>query len=270
MSAVFDLKSRLNEMGLRPKKSFGQNFLVSGHVVGKIIEEVAAHDFRDLIEIGPGLGALTEPLLARSLKPELIELDADLVEYWRRRGLQVRDADALKLDWNALGLHAPALLVSNLPFQISTHLVVDRCFGPDELRWMVLMFQKEVAQRLTAEPDSKAYGLLSVMAQLHFNIRRVADAAPGDFFPPPKVASRVLAFERLPPPGLGPRFLRFVKQGFAFRRKFLLKNLKGVVDKPSLARLPETFERLGISPKARAEQLSPARFVELYRALYEH
>lgn len=269
MSEVFDLKARLEEMGIKPKKSFGQNFLVAPHVISKIIDEVARHPFKDLVEIGPGLGALTERLLEREFRPRLIELDPELVEHWRGRGLDVEDADAIKLDWNALPLRAPSLLVSNLPYQISTHLVIDRCFGPGELQWMVLMFQKEVAQRLTAEPKTKDYGLLSVMAQLHFRMARVTDAGPGDFFPPPRVASRVLFFERLPDPGLGPRFLKFLKHAFAFRRKFLLKNLKGVVDKPVLARLPEIFDTVGISQKARAEELSPAQFVELFRALHE-
>lgn len=267
MSGVFDLKTRMAEMGIVPKKAFGQNFLVSPQVIGKIVAAVAAREFADLIEVGPGLGALTEPLLARQLQPRLIELDRDVVEYWRGRGLQVYDQDALKLDWQALMLKSPALLVSNLPYQISTHLVVDRCLGPESLRYMVLMFQKEVAQRLMAQPRTKDYGFLSVMVQLHFNLTRVCDAAPGDFFPRPKVASRVLAFERKPGVQLGMPFLRFVKAAFLFRRKFLLKNLGSVVDKQHM---PEVFAELQLSSKARAEELTPAQFVELFQRLYEH
>jgi 16S rRNA (adenine1518-N6/adenine1519-N6)-dimethyltransferase len=162
------------------------------------------------------------------------------------------------------------LLVSNLPYQISTHLVVDRCFGPAELKWMVLMFQKEVAQRLMAEPRTKEYGLLSVMVQLHFKMSKVADAAPQDFFPAPKVASRVLAFERMEAQGLGMPFFKFTKAAFAFRRKFLLKNLKGVVDKAKQARMAPILEEMGHSLKARAEELTPPDFAELFRKLYEH
>ncbi len=264
MSATFDLKARLQEMRITPKKAFGQNFLVNPHVIKKIIEAVRVHEFKDLIEIGPGLGALTEPLLTAGLCPRLIELDSDLVEHWRGRELEVIDADALKLDWESLKLREPSLLVSNLPYQISTSLVIDRCFGPRPLKHMILMFQKEVAQRLMAEPRSKEYGLLSVMAQLHFSMRRVADASPGDFFPPPKIASRVLYFERRPGASMGKSFLTFLKAGFAFRRKFLLKNLKTVVDKSKLERMPAVFAGLGISEKARAEELSPAQFVDLY------
>jgi 16S rRNA (adenine1518-N6/adenine1519-N6)-dimethyltransferase len=243
--------------------------LISELVIGKIVQAVRERRFLDLVEIGPGLGALTEPLLASGFKPLRVELDPDLVEYWRARGLEVRDDDALKVNWAALPLRHPSLLVSNLPYQISTSLVVDRCFGPRSLQYMILMFQKEVAQRLTAEPSTKEYGLLSVMAQLHFKMAKVADAAPRDFFPPPKVASRVLAFERLPDVELGERFLKFLKAAFAFRRKLLLKNLKGLLNKDGQERLPAVFEELGLSARVRAEELEPAQFVELFRRMYK-
>ncbi len=270
MSEVFDLKARLTEMRIQPKKAFGQNFLVSPQVINKIIEAVLRRPHTDLIEIGPGLGALTERLLEKNLKPRLIELDRDLVEHWRARGLDVLDHDALKLNWDDLQLKPDSLLVSNLPYQISTHLVVDRCFGPQNLQHMVLMFQKEVAQRLTAQPRTKEYGLLSVMAQTYFKVEKVADASPKDFYPPPKIASRVLGFERKNEArDLSPRFLSLLKAGFAFRRKFLLKNLKGVVDKPTLELLPEIWAQLKLKPQARAEELKPEQWVTLYRALYD-
>ncbi|MGE0525803.1 MAG: 16S rRNA (adenine(1518)-N(6)/adenine(1519)-N(6))-dimethyltransferase RsmA [Bdellovibrionales bacterium] len=271
MSLTGDLKARLAEIGIEPKKALGQNFLISRQVIQKIIAAVRSHEgeFKDLIEVGPGVGALTEPLLEAGLdvRLRLIELDRDLIAYWRARGLAVIDADALKLDWETLNLSAPALLVSNLPYQISTHLVVERCLGPERLRWMILMFQKEVAQRLTARPRTKDYGLLSVMAQLHWRMYKIADAAPGDFFPPPKVASRVLAFERISAEGLGTPFLKFLKAAFALRRKFLLKNVKGVVDKAKHDRIPRLLEELGHSDKARAEELSPGDFARLFGQL---
>src|SRR5690606_25942729 len=131
--------------------------------------------------------ALTEPLLNSSLQPRVIEFDSDFVKYWSTRGIDVIDGDALKVNWNDLGLRENSLFVSNLPYQISTNIVIDRCLGPAQVRWMVLMFQKEVAQRLTASPRTKEYGMLSVMAQLHFKMRKVAEAAPRDFYPAPKV-----------------------------------------------------------------------------------
>ena len=264
----FSLKERLAELGIEPKKEFGQNFLVSPHVIGKIIAAVKAEAAPQLLEIGPGVGALTEHLLEAG-NPLLIELDQPLIEYWQKRGFEVIAADALKLDWEKLDVKAGTLLVSNLPYQISSSLVMDRCFGPATIPLMILMFQKEVAERLMAKPHTKAYGLLSVMAQLHFKMSKVADAAPGDFFPPPKIASRVLRFERKIDPELGPKFLRFVKSAFAFRRKFLLKNLKSLVDKEQLLRMPEIFAELGLKPSARAEELAPDDFVRLYKKVYE-
>ena len=124
---------------------------------------------------------------------------------------------------------------------------------------------------LMATPSTKDYGLLSVMAQLHFRMKKVVDAAPKDFFPAPKVASRVLAFERSTPKvELGLPFLKFVKAAFAFRRKFLLKNLKGVVDKSKHGRLIEALQTLGHSEKVRAEELTPTEFAQLFEKIYEH
>lgn len=264
------IRERLSKMGISPRKELGQNFLVSPQVIGKIVEAVGRHPFTELVEIGPGVGAITEPMLERGWRPRLIEIDDDLAAYWSGRGFEVTHHDALKVDWRALGGREDTLLVSNLPYQISTHLVIDRCFGPESIRWMVLMFQKEVAQRLMAATRTKEYGQLSVMAQLHFKMKKVVDAAPGDFFPAPKIASRVLHFERLPVSGLGEPFHKFVKHAFAFRRKFMLKNLKGVVDKSVLARLPAIFAEQGLSEKARAEELTPSQFEKLFRALHEH
>ena len=255
---IFDLKARLAKMGLEPKKAFGQNFLVNAQVIAKIIGAVQQHKFTDLIEVGPGLGALTEPMIVAGLRPRLIEFDRDLVKYWQDK-LDVISADALKVNWNELGLRPDSLLVSNLPYQISTNIVIERCLGPDTIRWMILMFQKEVAQRLTALPRTKEYGMLSVLAQLHFKMRKVSEASPRDFFPAPKVASRVLHFERRDGVDeLGLPFLKFVKRAFALRRKFLLKNLAGSVDKA-------TLRQLGLSEKVRAEELKPEQFVQLFK-----
>ena len=258
-----EIKDRLQAMGLEPKKAFGQNFLINQQVIAKIVAAVKQHKFTDLIEVGPGLGALTEPLLKAGMRPTLIEFDPDLVGYWEKQATnKVVFGDALKVDWGALGLRPDSLLVSNLPYQISTGIVIERCLAPEEIRWMVLMFQKEVAQRLTALPRSKEYGMLSVIAQLHFKMRKVSEAAPRDFFPAPKVASRVLHFERKDVQDLGLPFLKFVKRAFALRRKFLLKNLTGSVDKALL-------KRAGLKETVRAEEMKPEQFVELYRLVQE-
>lgn len=257
---ISDLKERMAEMEIRAKRTLGQNFLVSEQVIARIIEVAKRAEPAFVVEIGPGLGALTDGLA--DLHPLLIELDRDLAVYWRDRGFQVIEDDALKIQWERLPLPPKTWLVSNLPYQISTHLVVDRCFGPSHLSGMVLMFQKEVAQRLTATVRTSAYGLLSVMAQNFWRMTKVADVSPRDFHPAPKIASRVLKFERLPEVKLDSGFLTFVKVAFAHRRKYLVKNLGALgaakVDWGLL------LEEAGLGPRARAEEVSPAQFASLY------
>jgi 16S rRNA (adenine1518-N6/adenine1519-N6)-dimethyltransferase len=255
-----ELKARLAEIQVHAKKAFGQNFLINEMVVGKIVAAVQAAKPAFLVEVGPGVGAITEPLA--SFKPLLIELDRDLVEFWRKREFQVVDNDALKVNWNDLKLPDKTWLVSNLPYNISTTLFVDRCFGPPQLAGMVLMFQKEVAQRLTASPRTSEYGMLSVLAQTYWKAAKVADAAPRDFFPAPKIASRVLRFQRVEGDVPDPRFLSFMKAAFSHRRKFLLKNLGQLGDKLDWG---AALEEMAISAKARAEELTPQQFADLYR-----
>ena len=257
-----DLKARMQELEIRSKRSLGQNFLVSDFVIDKIIAAAHVSEPNKLIEIGPGLGALTEKLA--DLKPLLIELDSDLAAFWRERGFEVIEADALKIDWNELPLIENTWLVSNLPYQISTHLVIDRCFGPSHLHGMILMFQKEVAQRLTSLVRTPNYGLLSVMAQNYWKISKVADAAPKDFFPPPKIASRVLKFVRKPSEDLDDGFLKFLKAAFSHRRKFMLKNLKQLGHK-KVTPMEQHLESMDIGLKVRAEEVTPEQFAELYR-----
>jgi len=270
MRIVAPIKARLEEMGISPQKKFGQNFLINQGVIAKILAALPA-EVGELIEIGPGLGALTEPLVTKGFTPRLIELDPALVEYWRAREFNVIAEDALQVDWEALNLKSKSVLISNLPYEIATHLVVDRCFGPTELTTMILMMQKEVAARLQARPSTKEYGFISVMAQQHFEIRKVADASPGDFFPAPKVAGRVLRFDRRANNAnlkASREFLRFVKQAFHLRRKFLVNNLRGLLSPAQLEKLPAQLEVLGFTAKVRAEELSPAQFASLWNSVY--
>lgn len=261
-------KAKAEELGISPKRSLGQNFLVSEAVVTKIVDAVMAFKPRQIIEVGPGLGALTEAFLQTKTPLQLIELDRQFAEFWRRRQVGVNEHDALKVDWESLSLPENTVLASNLPYQISTHLVVDRCFGPKQISAMVLMFQKEVAQRFLARPRSKAYGMLSVMAQSFWHIERLLEAGPRDFWPAPKIASQVLVMRRKTSDleSLAVPYLSFLKQAFAQRRKFLLKNISGF--KPHIGeRLPAIFAELKLSVKVRAEELSVEDLERLFRAL---
>jgi 16S rRNA (adenine1518-N6/adenine1519-N6)-dimethyltransferase len=263
-SVYQNLQDRLAMLGLSPKKSLGQNFLIEETVIARILKSVEQSSARTTIEIGPGCGALTEGLLLQNKSLKVIELDTILSKYWESRGLSVITDDALRVDWSQLVTEGETCcLVSNLPYQISSSLVIDRALGPEGVREMVLMFQKEVAERILAKPRTEDYGLLSVIAQTFFSMQRVVDASPQCFFPKPNVASRVLSFVRKESPTIGKerQFLSFVKQAFAQRRKLLVKNLNGYRSTVDWA---ELLTKHDLNPKVRAEQLSPEQFVRLF------
>lgn len=136
---------RLRELGAEPKRSLGQNFLVAEHVIEKILNAVKLTPSSALIEVGPGLGALTEGLAELGRPMKVVELDSRFAAVWRSRGLEVIEEDALALEWKTLNLASDTLLVSNLPYQISSSLVIERSIDPAGVAKMILMFQKEVA-----------------------------------------------------------------------------------------------------------------------------
>lgn len=265
------LHAVLEATGHAAKRSLGQNFLVSDAIIRKILQ--AAFDSRPatVIEVGPGPGALTEGLRQLGVPMTLIELDRGLAEYWRSQGMTVVEADALQMDWSPLIAEGRTVLVSNLPYQISSSLVIERSITtkPDVVA-MVLMFQKEVAQRLRALPSTEHYGMLSVVAQNFWKMETVCDAGPADFQPPPRVASRVLKFERLDSAPADPAaFLSFCKAAFAQRRKLLRSNLSQWLrqKKSDEQALLAKLVAFGLKETARAEELSPARFRELHEHL---
>lgn len=259
-----DLLARMEEMGVSPKRSLGQNFLVSENVIEKIIEAVRKQKPTHLLEIGPGLGSLTEHLKQLELKElMLIELDEKFAKHWSDQGIKVIEQDALQVDWfNFTHLQEGTVLVSNLPYQISASLVMDLSSLERPLfRSMILMFQKEVAERIMAKPETKDFGTLSVVAQNRWSIKKVVDAAPACFHPRPKVASRVLQFD-CNEEGFGSRrFLKFVKAAFQNRRKLLIKSLKGI---DSGFDWTKSLESLKKKPTVRAEELTSMEWRKLY------
>lgn len=266
------LMQRMQELGVEAKKAFGQNFLISDFVIEKIIFQVNDFNRQQWVEIGPGLGALTEDLIPMVKDLRLIELDAPIIEYWKGRGLNVTAEDALRAPWKTWGPFNEKIgLVSNLPYEISTRLVIELCITEHPFDRMVLMFQKEVAERLTSKNRQSSYGLLSVMAQLHWKMQKVADARPGDFFPAPKVASRVLSFEKredAPKPEDSVRLLGLLKGVFTQRRKILKKTIGLGWPQPiSDEQKDQIWEKLKIKKDARAEELTPEQWVALYQLL---
>jgi len=271
---VKSVRERLNifmeALPIEAKKSLGQNFLVSDHVVEKILDAARNLKPASMIEIGPGPGALTDQLRNWGLPFQVIELDRGLAEHWRNSGVTVTEVDALQADWKKIFesiSEEPLILVSNLPYQISSSLVIDRCLDEKGFEAMVLMFQKEVAQRIRAQAATSAYGLLSVVAQNFWEIKTVCEASPRDFSPAPKVASRVLSFVRKNSEIKNrKKFLRFVKAAFAQRRKQLKGNLLSDPDwqEKSPKLLPEWLEAQKKPLTVRAEELSPSELKALY------
>jgi len=265
------LKEVQEALGIAAKRSLGQNFLVSDHVIEKIIEKAKSFEPKNLIEVGPGPGALTYFLRQFPVNFKVIELDRVLSQYWRDQGLDVTEADALKIDWKQFYTEpGKKVLVSNLPYQISSSLVIERSLDSQGLDHMVLMFQKEVAQRIAAKARSENYGMLTVIAQTFWKTETVTEAGPRDFDPPPNVASRVLAFTARPTAVTnGKAYLTFVKTAFAQRRKLLKKNISSLCQQKGIAeeQLVAWLLEMGFTETARAEELSPEQFVQLYKKL---
>lgn len=301
MSRRERILARLEELGGNgPKRSLGQNFLVSDTVVDKILFAVRSEVFTELIEVGPGLGALTEDLLKLHKPITLIELDRRFAEYWRQRSAarngdlasdlasdpaadpasgpdRVIEADALRYDWTELKLLPGALFVSNLPYQISSSIAIERCLEPAGITRMILMFQKEVAQRISARAATKEYGFLTAIIQIFWETQTVCDAGPQAFFPPPNVSSRVLQFRRRhlnwleKGEGTANGVLQLTKAAFSHRRKLMLRNLQGSYfngDREVVPALEAVFAKCGLNPRSsRAEELDPEAFVQLYLTL---
>lgn len=251
------------------RKRFGQNFLVDQGVIQRIVRSIAPKASDNLIEIGPGQGAITELLLSACPKLNVVELDRDLIPILEHKfasypDFTIHSADALKFDFSQLASEEhPLRVVGNLPYNISTPLLFHLLSYRGLVQDMHFMLQKEVVQRLAAEPDSQHYGRLSVMAQYFCRVIHLFDVPPGSFFPPPKVMSAIVRLSPREPEVVAnnPELLaKVVNQAFQQRRKTLHNTLKGLVT-------DEQMEAVGISPKARAETLSVAQFVALANQL---
>jgi 16S rRNA (adenine1518-N6/adenine1519-N6)-dimethyltransferase len=256
------IMNRLQVMEVAPKRSLGQNFLVAEGVIEHICSQVRSFKPKSIIEIGPGLGSLTEKMIDLKIPLQLIELDREFANYWSKRAaasehLKMIEDDALQIEWEPIVTHPETVLVSNLPYQIGARVVIDRSMGPVGITRMLLMFQKEVAQRLMAQPRTKEYGFLTVIAQAEWSLRLLLEAGPRDFYPAPNVTSRVLIFERKAHV-VDEFFVEFVKKAFSQRRKFMIKSF-GEEKEQVLALL----KTLGYDEKVRAEEVSVEHYCEL-------
>jgi len=213
-----------------PRKRFGQHFLVDSGAIDAIVRAIDARAGQHVVEIGPGLGALTHPLRASGAKLTLIELDRDLAARWRAAAdVEVVQADVLGVDFAALARNAgqPLRVVGNLPYNISTPILFHLLAFAPQVVDQHLMLQKEVVDRIAAAPDGRDYGRLSVMLQWRYDIEQLFDVPPAAFDPPPRVVSSVLRMMPWPEPAtVLPELLsEIVRVAFSQRRKLLRHTL---------------------------------------------
>ncbi len=250
-----------------PRKRFGQHFLRDAMIIARIAQAIAPKPGQRIVEIGPGEGALTLPLLREAKAMTVIELDRDLIPRIEAMAAAVGElaivhADVLTVDFGTLAAGAKLRVVGNLPYNISSPILFHCIDHLDAIEDMHFMLQKEVVERMAAVPGSKVYGRLSVMLQLACTVEPLLDVPPEAFRPPPKVDSAVVRL--LPrPPGERPlaeqaTIARLVRAAFGQRRKTLSNALDGV------ATIAE-MQAAGIDPRTRAEQVAPQAYVDLAR-----
>lgn len=247
------------------RQKLGQHFLVSGKILERIATAACGDGVGFVLEVGPGRGALTERLLPRTERLTAIELDYELANFLREKWageprLRIIDGNALDADWTAWG---EGVLAGNLPYYVATAIITSYVLRPGALRQGVFLIQKEVAERIAAEPGGREYGYLSVLCQFFAEIKLLFSVPPGAFHPPPKVDSAVI---RVTPRTDVPevdreKFVAFISACFRHKRKTLRNNLNAVATREQIDQLPG-MER-------RAEKLTPAEFLGLFRQLQQ-
>ncbi|MDR3478062.1 MAG: 16S rRNA (adenine(1518)-N(6)/adenine(1519)-N(6))-dimethyltransferase RsmA [Gammaproteobacteria bacterium] len=255
-----------------PRKRFGQHFLHDKQVIQRLVNVIAPEPTQHLVEIGPGQGALTLPVLEKTGAMDVIELDRDLIPILTERcqavgTLTVHQADALAFDFSALVKNdLPLRVIGNLPYNISTPLIFHLLEFAGSIIDMHFMLQKEVVDRLAANCGNSDYGRLSIMVQYHCQVTALFDVPPSAFHPPPKVDSRIV---RIVPYQTVPHvakdyghFEGLVRQAFSQRRKTLRNCLKRLMT-------DDAWKKSSIDPKLRPEQLTVADYVKLSNDLIE-
>lgn len=248
------------------RKRFGQHFLHDKHIIQRLVEAIQPSPDQHLVEIGPGQGALTVPILKIAGQLDVIELDRDLVPALKTRclgkgALIVHQADALEFDFTSVQ-HDNELLrvIGNLPYNISTPLIFHLLEHANHIQDMHFMLQKEVVDRLAAKSGDDAYGRLSIMVQYHCEVTSLFYVPPSAFYPPPQVDSsvvRLVPHRKLPHEAKNyDHFSHIVRTAFSHRRKTLRNCLKNIIS-------DEDWEKVGIDPHLRPEQLNVGDYVRL-------
>jgi len=272
VESAAEYTQRLIKYGARAHKSLGQNFLISDEVIESIVTACTLQPSVPLVEIGPGLGVLTRALAPRVQKMWAVELDnhkiSILNKELKEHPIEIIHQDALKLDLKDLWGDKRGYLVGNLPYYITSPLIMHFLEQENRLSGMTIMVQKEVADRIAAPPGSKTYGILSIAVQISAKVTKITDVLPSAFWPAPKVTSAVIRLDLRPYPGFNVNrrdFFRVVKAAFSQRRKTLGNSLAGGLG----LKKDEVIERMqsvGISDGRRAESLDIEEFQVLTNA----
>ncbi|NMP30312.1 16S rRNA (adenine(1518)-N(6)/adenine(1519)-N(6))-dimethyltransferase RsmA [Thalassotalea sp. M1531] len=256
--------SKNTHLGHQAKKRFGQNFLHNDAIISRIVDAINPEPGENLIEIGPGLGALTEPVVDRAGDISVVELDRDLAERLRHhpflaKHLTIHEIDALKFDFGSLAMpDKPLRIFGNLPYNISTPLIFHLLSFKAHVQDMHFMLQKEVVDRMAAGPDSKTYGRLSIMTQYQCQVVPVMTIGPEAFQPPPKVDSaivRLIPHKQIDNPVNNLETLNKVcLTAFNQRRKTIRNSFKKMIS-------AEALESLGLTPTLRPENLTIDNYI---------
>jgi 16S rRNA (adenine1518-N6/adenine1519-N6)-dimethyltransferase len=246
----------------RPRKHLGQHFLTDRHYIARIVAAINPQRDDTMAEIGPGTGALTEPLIAALGHLHVVEIDRELAPALSQRfgtdRITVHEHDVLEFDFATLA--SPLRIVGNLPYNISTPILFHIAHFAERIRDCTFMLQREVVDRMAAAPSTRAYGRLSVMLQYRFAMEKLFNVPPGAFYPPPKVDSAIIRMVPYGPDRLRARdenlFAQMVMAAFSQRRKTLRNTLKSFMG-------PDDWTNLRIDSQQRAENLSAAQFIAI-------
>lgn len=259
----------LDANGLRPSRALGQNFVADANTVRRIARLAELSESDHVIEIGAGLGSLTLALVETGAKVTAIEIDKHVLPVLREvvaeSNVNVIEADALTIDWDSVVAPGEkAVVVANLPYNVGTSIALRILDEAPQIQRMIVMVQKEVAQRLAASVGSDAYGAVSVKVRYHGDAKLIGNVPPTVFVPQPEVDSALVEIKRLPEPRVHvedpERMFGLVRAGFGQRRKMLRRSLSGLVS-------AEDFECADIAPTARAEELDVEDWGRLMKCL---
>ncbi|NLG34519.1 MAG: ribosomal RNA small subunit methyltransferase A [Lentisphaerae bacterium] len=266
-----EVRALLAQLDFHPSRVLGQNFLIDRNILNILLDAADVQPADPVVEVGPGLGVLTGVLLERAASVTAVEKDNRLAPYLRERfpghpRLTLLHNDILDGDLPALFSRPGTKLVANLPYAIAARLLVELAAMPCRPARIVVTIQREVADRLEAVPSTKDYGLLSILLQRHYDIQTVKHISRTCFWPPPDVQSSISRLDRRAGPLGGEAdesaLRHLLRHAFSRRRKTMARSLRDLVDNP----LP-ALESAGIAPSARAEELPPAAWPALLRAL---